>query len=158
VDPFPGIRASQATVPAGDTKKNDGLCQQGGISDLYSGGHRVRNNSEIISLALCPALSLHLTMSTSTFSSAHRIYVKSLYKRYLTNALDWTVRRDLWRAQAMQIRAEFEQNRCVAASAFESMSHALSLQQCARPTGTGGHPRKGRGRSCQQETSRSIYL
>ncbi|KAG5648820.1 hypothetical protein DXG03_000169 [Asterophora parasitica] len=52
-------------------------------------------------------------MSTSTFSSAHRIYVKSLYKRYLTNALDWTIRRDLWRAQALQIRAEFERNRNV---------------------------------------------
>ncbi|TFK64058.1 hypothetical protein BDN72DRAFT_901894 [Pluteus cervinus] len=52
-------------------------------------------------------------MSTSTFSSAHRIYVKSLYKRYLTNSLDWTVRRDLWRAQAMEIRAEFEKNRNV---------------------------------------------
>jgi len=52
-------------------------------------------------------------MSASTFSSAHRIYVKSLYKRYLTNALDWTVRRDLWRPQALLIRAEFERNRDV---------------------------------------------
>ncbi|KAG6854355.1 hypothetical protein C0991_007860 [Blastosporella zonata] len=52
-------------------------------------------------------------MSTSSFSAAHRIYVKSLYKRSLTNALDWTVRRDLWRAQAMEIRAEFERNRNV---------------------------------------------
>ncbi|KAF8646381.1 hypothetical protein AX16_007247 [Volvariella volvacea WC 439] len=52
-------------------------------------------------------------MSASPFSSAHRIYVKSLYKRYLNNALDWTVRRDLWRQQALQIRAEFERNRDV---------------------------------------------
>jgi NADH dehydrogenase (ubiquinone) 1 beta subcomplex subunit 9 len=52
-------------------------------------------------------------MSTSPFSAAHRLYVKSLYKRYLTNALDWTVRRDLWRAQALLIRAEFERNRNV---------------------------------------------
>jgi NADH dehydrogenase (ubiquinone) 1 beta subcomplex subunit 9 len=50
-------------------------------------------------------------MSASTFSSAHRLYVKSLYKRYLNNALDWTVRRDLWRAKAVMIRAEFERNR-----------------------------------------------
>ncbi|KAL0059875.1 hypothetical protein AAF712_013357 [Marasmius tenuissimus] len=50
-------------------------------------------------------------MSTSTFSSAHRLYVKSLYKRYLTNALDWTVNRDLWRKEALLIRAEFERNR-----------------------------------------------
>ena len=39
--------------------------------------------------------------------------MKSLYKRYLTNALDWTIRRDIWRGQAMQIRAEFEKNRWV---------------------------------------------
>jgi hypothetical protein len=55
---------------------------------------------------------LHPTMSAATkFSSAHRIYVKSLYKRYLTNALDWTINRDVWRWHAMQIRAEFEKNR-----------------------------------------------
>ncbi|KIK04732.1 hypothetical protein K443DRAFT_675748 [Laccaria amethystina LaAM-08-1] len=52
-------------------------------------------------------------MSTSTFSSAHRLYVKSLYRRYLQNSLDWTIRRDLWRPQALQIRAEFERNRNV---------------------------------------------
>ncbi|KNZ77233.1 NADH dehydrogenase [ubiquinone] 1 beta subcomplex subunit 9 [Termitomyces sp. J132] len=51
-------------------------------------------------------------MST-TFSTAHRIHVKSLYRRYLNNALDWTIRRDLWRPQALQIRAEFERNRNV---------------------------------------------
>ncbi|KAF8165599.1 hypothetical protein B0H34DRAFT_689746 [Crassisporium funariophilum] len=64
-----------------------------------------------------PSQHHHTTMSTSTaasaFSSAHRLYVKSLYKRYLNNALDWTVRRDIWRGQAMQIRAEFERNRNV---------------------------------------------
>ncbi|KAF5320808.1 hypothetical protein D9619_000684 [Psilocybe cf. subviscida] len=52
-------------------------------------------------------------MSASAFSSAHRAYVKSLYKRSLKNALDWTIRRDLWRAEALQIRAEFEVNRNV---------------------------------------------
>jgi hypothetical protein len=50
--------------------------------------------------------------SAITFSSAHRLRVKSLYKRSLKNALDWTIRRDLWRAEAMRIRAEFEANRC----------------------------------------------
>ncbi|KAF8806324.1 LNS2-domain-containing protein [Phlegmacium glaucopus] len=54
-----------------------------------------------------------MATAASTFSSAHRLYVKSLYKRYLTNALDWTIRRDIWRGQAMQIRAEFEKNRNV---------------------------------------------
>ncbi len=52
-------------------------------------------------------------MSTSPFSAAHRLYVKSLYKRTLKNALDWTVRRDIWRAQALLIRAKFESNRSV---------------------------------------------
>ena len=52
-----------------------------------------------------------MATAASTFSSAHRLYVKSLYKRYLTNALDWTINRDVWRWQAMQIRAEFEKNR-----------------------------------------------
>lgn len=51
------------------------------------------------------------TMSATAFSNAHRAHVKSLYKRYLKNALDLTIRRDLWRAEALQIRAEFEANR-----------------------------------------------
>lgn len=51
-------------------------------------------------------------MSTS-FSSAHRLYVKSLYRRMLKNELDWVVRRDIWRGRAMMIRAEFERNRSV---------------------------------------------
>ena len=53
--------------------------------------------------------------SVSPFSAAHRSYVKSLYKRYLVNSLDWTIRRDLWRPRALEIRARFEQNRCVEA-------------------------------------------
>ncbi|QRV72889.1 Complex 1 protein (LYR family) [Ceratobasidium sp. AG-Ba] len=49
----------------------------------------------------------------SPFSSAHRLHVKSLYKRYLTDALNWSIRRDLWRNKAIEIRAEFERNRNV---------------------------------------------
>ncbi|KAJ3551750.1 hypothetical protein NM688_g4524 [Phlebia brevispora] len=45
------------------------------------------------------------------FTAAHRSYVKSLYRRILTNELNWIVRRDLWRAKALAIRAEFERNR-----------------------------------------------
>ena len=58
-------------------------------------------------------LSLIPTMAAvpSPFSAAHRLYVKSLYRRMLTNELNWIVRRDLWRAKAMAIRAEFERNR-----------------------------------------------
>ncbi|KAF8507590.1 hypothetical protein JB92DRAFT_2832708 [Gautieria morchelliformis] len=51
--------------------------------------------------------------SASPFSAAHRFYVKSLYKRFLVNSLNWTVRRDLWRPRALEIRARFELNRNV---------------------------------------------
>ncbi|KAG9104202.1 hypothetical protein FRC06_004627 [Ceratobasidium sp. 370] len=50
---------------------------------------------------------------SSPFSSAHRLHVKSLYKRYLTDAQNWCIRRDLWRNKAIEIRAEFERNRNV---------------------------------------------
>jgi hypothetical protein len=48
---------------------------------------------------------------SSPFSSAHRLYVKSLYKRFLNNELNWVVNRTEWRARALAIRAEFERNR-----------------------------------------------
>ncbi|KAH9947170.1 hypothetical protein B0H21DRAFT_739873 [Amylocystis lapponica] len=51
--------------------------------------------------------------SPSPFSTAHRNYVKSLYRRYLNNELNWIVSRPLWRAKALAIRAEFERNRNV---------------------------------------------
>lgn len=51
----------------------------------------------------------------SVTPSAPRLYVKSLYKRYLVNALNWYIRRDLWRNKAIEIRAEFERNRWVKA-------------------------------------------
>ncbi|CAO1636115.1 unnamed protein product [Sympodiomycopsis kandeliae] len=47
----------------------------------------------------------------SPFTTAHRSYVKSLYKRILKNELNWLVRRDLWRDRAIEVRAEFERNR-----------------------------------------------
>lgn len=56
----------------------------------------------------------HRTMSSlpAPFTAAHRSYVKSLYRRILNNELNWIVQRDLWRARALAIRAEFERNRC----------------------------------------------
>lgn len=60
--------------------------------------------------SLCnPTLSSPSAMSS--FSNAHRLYVKSLYRRFLTNELDWVVNRQEWRARAMNVRAEFERNR-----------------------------------------------
>ncbi|KAG8825661.1 hypothetical protein FRC19_010803 [Serendipita sp. 401] len=50
-------------------------------------------------------------VTSKAFGDTHRLYVKSLYKRYLTNALDWAVQRDVWRAQAIQIRAEFDKHK-----------------------------------------------
>lgn len=47
----------------------------------------------------------------SAFSTAHKAYVQSLYRRYLRNSLDWCIRRDVWRDRAIEIRAEFERNR-----------------------------------------------
>jgi NADH dehydrogenase (ubiquinone) 1 beta subcomplex subunit 9 len=60
-------------------------------------------------------------MSVSTFSAAHRAYVKSLYKRFLVNSLNWTIRRDLWRPRALDIRARFEQNRWVDAAGWGAL-------------------------------------
>lgn len=52
-------------------------------------------------------------VATRSFSDAHRLYVKSLYRRYLVNTLNWAVRRDLWREKALEVRAEFERHRLV---------------------------------------------
>ncbi|KAK6527872.1 hypothetical protein TWF281_009140 [Arthrobotrys megalospora] len=41
--------------------------------------------------------------------------VPSLYRRALKTSLDWTVRRDIWRPQALAIRQLFEANRDVRA-------------------------------------------
>ena len=51
------------------------------------------------------------TMSISPFTSAHRLYVKSLYKRMLKNEMDWVIRYDHFRAHALAVRAQFEANR-----------------------------------------------
>ncbi|SAM00825.1 hypothetical protein [Absidia glauca] len=42
--------------------------------------------------------------------SAHRLQVKSLYKRCLKLSLDWTIQRDVWRQEALHIRHQFDQN------------------------------------------------
>lgn len=51
-------------------------------------------------------------MSTS-IAVAHRLQVQSLYKRSLKLSLDWYIQRDLWRQKALQIRAQFDQNKHV---------------------------------------------
>ncbi|GHJ86676.1 hypothetical protein NliqN6_3078 [Naganishia liquefaciens] len=73
-----------------------------------------------------------------SFSAAHRIYVKSLYKRALVNSLNWYIRRDLWRNKAIEIRAEFERNRGVTdpralAAIFEKAEAELARTQHPDP-------------------------
>ena len=52
-------------------------------------------------------------MSTlpSAFTEANRRYVMSLYKRCLKLSLDWIIRRDIWRSEAIEIRQMFDANR-----------------------------------------------
>ena len=45
------------------------------------------------------------------FTAAHKSYVRSLYRRFLYNELNWVIRKDLWRPRALAIRAEFDRNR-----------------------------------------------
>ncbi|KAJ3511568.1 hypothetical protein NLJ89_g4024 [Agrocybe chaxingu] len=88
-----------------------------------------------------------MSSPATAFSSAHRLYVKSLYRRCLKNALDWTVRRDIWRGQAMQIRAEFEANRNVSdpralaeilQKAEANLADMKHPDPCIAPTAPGG--------------------
>ncbi|WVQ79392.1 hypothetical protein IAT38_001489 [Cryptococcus sp. DSM 104549] len=72
----------------------------------------------------------------TAYTKAHRIYVKSLYKRYLTNALDWYIRRDLWRYKALEIRAEFEANRDVT----EPRALAVLLENAEKKLAKRIHP------------------
>ncbi|KAI5116283.1 hypothetical protein M0805_009934 [Coniferiporia weirii] len=76
------------------------------------------------------------TKAISPFSAAHRFYVKSLYKRILKNELDWTVRRDLWRWKAAQVRAEFEQNRNV----HDPRALAVILEKAEADLASKKHP------------------
>ena len=57
----------------------------------------------------------HSDMSSApaSFQTAHRLYVKSLYKRSLKLSLDWYIRRDIWRQKALDIRQQFELNKHV---------------------------------------------
>ncbi|WFD31884.1 hypothetical protein MSPP1_002924 [Malassezia sp. CBS 17886] len=51
------------------------------------------------------------TAAPPAFSVLHKKYVQDLYRRFLRNSLDWNIQRNLWRADAQRIRAEFESHR-----------------------------------------------
>lgn len=76
--------------------------------------------------------------TASAFSQAHKSYVKSLYRRYLKNSLDWCIRRDVWRDRAIEIRVEFERHRNVRnprelANLFEKAERELKRIQHPDP-------------------------
>ncbi|KAK9388073.1 hypothetical protein V1515DRAFT_459149 [Lipomyces mesembrius] len=48
--------------------------------------------------------------SVSPYSAQH---VTSIYRRLLRLSLNWTVRRDIWRKQALEIRAKFDANKSI---------------------------------------------
>ncbi|CAD6569909.1 MAG: hypothetical protein TREMPRED_005503 [Tremellales sp. Tagirdzhanova-0007] len=73
---------------------------------------------------------------STTYSTAHRLYVKSLYKRMLVNELNWQIRRDLWRQRAIQIRAEFERNKDI----NDPRALALILEQAEERLAKDMHP------------------
>ncbi|CAD6884004.1 unnamed protein product [Tilletia controversa] len=90
--------------------------------DEEQDGDTALRSSHLLSPTMLPTLARFSAVgaaaaaasSSSTspaFSQAHKSRVKSLYRRYLKNALDWYVRRDLWRDRAIEIRIEFERNR-----------------------------------------------
>jgi hypothetical protein len=74
---------------------------------------------------------INITLRSITFNTIYpnRLYVKSLYKRYLTNALNWYIRRDLWRNKAIEIRADFERNRWVWHSFSEEVVRMLGIHE-----------------------------
>ncbi|KAK9480258.1 hypothetical protein V1514DRAFT_325901 [Lipomyces japonicus] len=52
-------------------------------------------------------------MSAITASTEHLAQVSSIYRRSLRLSLNWAVRRDIWRREALAIRARFEANKNV---------------------------------------------
>ncbi len=79
---------------------------------LSSGQSRRQHQSPNPSLdrttpAMLPSLArMSAQRAPTPFSTAHKSYVQSLYRRYLKNALNWFIRRDLWRQRAIEIRAD----------------------------------------------------
>lgn len=97
----------------------------------------------------------------TAFSSAHRAYVQSLYRRYLRNSLDWNIRRDAWRAEALSIRAAFEKNRNIRNP--RELARVLQeaeekLQKIAHPDPYRREFRKGHGAMPSQREKKLIRV
>ena len=59
------------------------------------------------------ATAAKLSSAQPAFSELHKKYVMNLYRRFLRDSLNWHIRRDAWRLDAIRIRTEFEQHRQV---------------------------------------------
>lgn len=59
------------------------------------------------------ATAAKLSSAQPAFSELHKKYVMNLYRRFLRDSLNWHIRRDAWRLDAIRIRTEFEQHRHV---------------------------------------------
>ena len=59
------------------------------------------------------ATTAKLSSAQPAFSELHKKYVMNLYRRFLRDSLNWHIRRDAWRLDAIRIRTEFEQHRQV---------------------------------------------
>ncbi len=53
---------------------------------------------------------------------------RSLYRRSLKLALDWSVHRELWRGQAVYIRSLFENNRDVSDPRLQRVRNTLFVE------------------------------
>ncbi|KXN71680.1 hypothetical protein CONCODRAFT_57168 [Conidiobolus coronatus NRRL 28638] len=58
---------------------------------------------------------------------SHVQQVQRLYKRALKLSLDWHIRRDLWRINALEIRQRFEANRYI--SEPKKIAHIIGLTE-----------------------------
>lgn len=60
---------------------------------------------------------------------------RSLYRRSLKLALDWSVHRHLWRGQALYIRSLFENNRDVSDPRLQRVRNTLFAERRTRELG-----------------------
>lgn len=86
------------------------------VTELRPASRR-RGKVELAALPLLSremfATAARLSSAQPAFSELHKKYVMNLYRRFLRDSLNWHIRRDAWRLDAIRIRTEFEHNRHV---------------------------------------------
>lgn len=114
--PTTSFMVSQARV-LGSPWRHAAACTVDVSRDRFATTSRRRGKLE--SAALLPfsremfATAAKLSSAQPAFSELHKKYVMNLYRRYLRDSLNWHIRRDAWRLDAIRIRTEFEQHRHV---------------------------------------------